>query len=60
MRTYGAVKAFRARVRGVEGAVVMPERTHHPTDVIEVVAPVKLRDVLGLRDGDRIEIEVFI
>jgi CTP-dependent riboflavin kinase len=25
-----------------------------------VVAPVKLRDVLGLRDGDRIEIEVFI
>jgi riboflavin kinase len=38
----------------------MPERTHHPTDIMEIVAPVKLRDVLGLRDGDRIEIEVFI
>jgi Transcriptional regulator of a riboflavin/FAD biosynthetic operon len=60
MRTYGAVKAFRARIRGVEGAVVMPERTHHPTDVIEVVAPVKLRDVLGLRDGDRVEIEIYL
>jgi riboflavin kinase len=60
IRTYGAVKAFRARIRGVEGAVVMPERTHHPTDVIEVVAPVKLRDVLGLKDGDRIEIEIYL
>jgi len=60
MRTYGAVKAFRARIRDIEGAVVMPERTHHPTDVIEVVAPVKLRDVLGLRDGDRLEIQIYL
>ena len=60
LRTYGAVKAFRARVNGVEGAVVMPERTHHPTDVIEVVAPVKLRDALGLRDGDVVEVEVLL
>ncbi len=60
VRTYGAVKVFRARIRGIEGAVVMPERTHHPSDVIEVVAPVKLRDVLGLRDGDRVEIEIYL
>jgi CTP-dependent riboflavin kinase (EC 2.7.1.-) len=60
VRTYGAVKAFRARIRGIESAVVMPERTHHPSDVIEVVAPVKLRDVLGLRDGDRVEIEIYL
>jgi riboflavin kinase len=60
MRTYGAVRAFRARLRGVEGAVVIPERTHHPTDVIEVVAPVKLRDVLGLKDGDKVEIEIYL
>ncbi len=60
VRTYGAVKAFRAKIGGIEGAVVMPERTHHPSDVIEVVAPVKLRDVLGLRDGDRVEIEIYL
>jgi riboflavin kinase len=59
IRTYGAVKTFRVRIRDIEGAVVMPERTHHPADVIEIVAPVKLRDVLGLKDGDRIEIEVY-
>lgn len=60
IRTYGAVKAFRARIRDIEGAVVMPERTHHPTDVVEVIAPVKLREALGLRDGDKVEIEIYL
>jgi len=60
MRTYGAVKAFRARLADVEGAVVMPERTHHPVDVIEFIAPVRVRDVLGLKDGDRVELEVYL
>ncbi|MEZ0319598.1 MAG: DUF120 domain-containing protein [Pyrobaculum sp.] len=60
VRTYGGVKAFRAVVGGIEGAVVMPERTHHSVDIIEVIAPVRLRDVLGLKDGDRLEVEVFL
>lgn len=60
LRTYGSVKAFKARVNGVEGAVVMPERTHHPTDTVEVIAPVRLRDVLGVKDGDIVEIEVYL
>lgn len=60
LRTYGAVKAFRAKIMGIEGAIVMPERTHHHIDTIEVIAPVKLRDVLNLKDGDRVEIEVLI
>ncbi|MGB9704013.1 MAG: DUF120 domain-containing protein [Pyrobaculum sp.] len=60
LRTYGSVKAFRARINGVEGAVVMPERTHHSTDVIEVIAPVRLRDVLNIKDGDIVEVEVLL
>lgn len=60
LRTYGGVKAFRAKLRDIEGAVVMPERTHHSSDVIEVIAPVKLRDVLGLRDGDKVELEIYL
>ncbi|RFA94205.1 DUF120 domain-containing protein [Pyrobaculum aerophilum] len=60
LRTYGGVKAFKAKINGVEGAVVMPERTHHPTDVIEIVAPVKLRDALNLKDGDIVEVEILL
>lgn len=58
LRTYGGVKGFRAKVGNIQGALIMPERTHHPPDVVEVIAPVRLRDALGLRDGDRIEISV--
>ncbi len=59
-RTFGDVKAFRCRVNGVEGAIVLPQRTHYPKDVLEVIAPVKLREVLNLEDGDWVEVEVML
>jgi len=38
--------------------VITPERTHHGDDQLEVIAPVKLRDELGLTDGDTLTIHV--
>ena len=57
-RTFGDVKAYRVRIDGVEGAIVIPSRTVHPPKIAEIVAPVNLRKKLGLNDGDRIRIEV--
>ncbi len=59
-RTFGEVKAFKCRIESVEGAIVMPRRTHYPEDVLEVIAPVKLRDVFKLNDGDYVEVEVML
>ena len=59
-RTFGEVKAFKCRVGGIDGAIVMPKRTHYPEDVLEVIAPVKLRDALKLKDGDYVEVEVIL
>jgi riboflavin kinase len=59
-RTFGDVKAFRCKINGIEGAVVIPQRTHYPKNVLEVIAPVKLRDVLRLKDGDWVEVEVIL
>lgn len=56
-RTFGGVTGFPARVRGLEAAVIFPHRTRHE-DVLEVIAPGKLRDELGLEDGDRLAVEV--
>jgi riboflavin kinase, archaea type len=56
-RTFGAVRCFPARLGGIEAGVVFPLRGHH-RDVLEVVAPVRLRDALGLQDGDEVAIEV--
>ncbi len=58
-RRYGAVKCFRAEVEGrVRGAVLLIERTHYGPDVLEVIAPVNLREALGLRDGDWVSVSV--
>lgn len=57
-RTYGGVKCFKATISGYSGAVLIIERTHHGPDVIEIISEVKLRDVLGLRDGDIVEVLV--
>ena len=38
--------------------VIAPERTHHDEDQLELIAPEKLRDVLGLDDGDAITVRV--
>jgi len=57
-RTFGDVKAYRVRIDGVEGALVIPSRTVHPPKIAEIVAPVKLRERLGLNDGDRVRVEV--
>ncbi|MEF8779226.1 MAG: DUF120 domain-containing protein [Haloferacaceae archaeon] len=38
--------------------VIVPERTHHDEESVEVIAPVKLRDALELSDGDELLVEI--
>lgn len=38
--------------------VIVPERTHHDEESLELVAPVKLRSEIGLSDGDELLVEV--
>ena len=55
-RTFGECKCYRIAVNGVEAAVVRPERSNYPANLIEVLAPVRLRDALHLADGDPVEV----
>lgn len=62
-RTYGPAVCYPASVTAgsehVETAhVIAPERTHHDESQLELIAPEKLRDVLGLDDDDHIQITV--
>lgn len=56
-RTFGNGLCFRIRISDIEGAVITPERTHYPDDIIEIIAPVNLRDRLNLKDGDNVNVE---
>ncbi len=59
-RTYGRVKAFRASLQGVSGAVLLIERSSYGPDVVEFISPVKVRDLLKLKDGDEVVILVEV
>ena len=41
----------------IEGAVLLPEVKDYPSDKIEIVAPMRLKDHLGVSDGDALTLE---
>jgi riboflavin kinase len=54
-------RCFRVVISGsLQGAIVMPETPNYPENVLEVIAPVNLREKLSLRDGDEVEIIVLL
>ncbi len=58
-RTFGSGSCFCIRIADMQGAVIVPERTHYPEDIIEIIAPVNLRKHLDLGDGSNVEVEVI-
>jgi riboflavin kinase len=56
-RTFGGANCFAARMNGRACHLIVPDRTHHK-DVIEFISAEYLRETLGLKDGDRVDLEV--
>ena len=54
-RTFGKCRCYRIQLNGFQAAVVRPEKSRYPPELIEVIAPLKLR-ALGLKDGDVVDI----
>jgi riboflavin kinase len=54
-KSFGECKCYRIKLNGIEAAVVRPERSCYLAELIEVIAPIKLR-ALGLEDGDPVEV----
>ena len=55
---FGAVKYIEAVLNDeVKGAIVFPAKTVHDVNYLEFIAEVRLRDELGLEDGDIVTLE---
>lgn len=59
-RTFGGATCYPADIEGVDGHIIYPHRTHYPEEMLEVIAPIKLRDELELEDEDEIKVEVTL
>jgi len=55
---YSGIDIYTGTLMGSNVAVLRMDITDYQTGVIEVVAENKLRDKLGLEDGDRVKIEL--
>jgi riboflavin kinase, archaea type len=53
-RTFGECTCFPARIADIKCAIVRPERTSYPLNLIEIIAPVNLRNALKVSDGDEV------
>jgi riboflavin kinase len=54
-KSFGECKCYRIKLKGIRAAIVRPEKSRYPPEIIEIIAPVRLR-ALGLEDGDLVEI----
>ncbi|MEA3487686.1 MAG: DUF120 domain-containing protein [Euryarchaeota archaeon] len=64
-RTFGGGKCFTCKIlcdraEGIKSAIILPDRTHYPEDVVEIISPVYLRCELKLIDGDEIRAMVMV
>ena len=60
-RTYGWVKCYRATINDGaldNAAVLVLERTHYDDSMLEVIAPTSIKQAAGIKNGDRIKVQV--
>ena len=58
---YCEAKCFRAKINGrIQGAVVIPKVQNYPEELLEVLSPLNLRKALDLKDGNLVEITVYL
>lgn len=60
-RSYGPAKCYKAIVEEkVRAAIILPIRAHYGEDVIEIISPESLRNRLKLKDGDAVNVRIFL
>lgn len=59
-RTFGDVICYRVKINNeIEGAIVIAQRTHHSEDILEVVAPLDIREKLNLDVDSNVSLTVI-
>jgi riboflavin kinase len=52
---------YKARIMDkIDGAIIVPQVPNYPEDFLEVIASVSLRKALKLREGDEVQLSVYL
>ena len=52
-RTFGEIVCYKVRIRNIQAAIVVPERTRYG-GILEIIAPFNIRNKLNLKTGDKV------
>jgi len=55
----GGANCYKAKIKNINGSIIIPDLTKHKKDIIEFIAPVHLKSKLKINDGDKIKVELF-
>lgn len=55
-RQFGDARCLLCSISDVPCAIVAPLRTHHPTDIVEIISGERLREKLNLTDGTLVDV----
>jgi len=55
---FAAAKCFPVQVGKVKGIVAIPLLDDYPPNILEIIAPIRMRDALGVREGDLIQVKI--
>jgi len=58
-RTFGGIRCYKETINEIEGAVIVPDRSHYQSDIIEIIAPVSIKETLHLENGDTVEVVII-
>jgi len=59
-RSFGPAKCFHGKIADkIDGALIMPVRTHYSGDVVELISSEQLRKTLHAKDGDMVKVMAF-
>lgn len=56
-KTFGGASCYKAKIKSINGAIIVPDINKNPEDIIEFIAPVHVKSTLNLNDNDEIKIE---
>ena len=58
-RIFGSIKCFKCKINGIEGSIIIPERSHYGSEILEIISPFELRKKLNLKNEDEVFVEVI-
>ena len=55
-KTFGGASCSKAKIKSINGAIIVPDINKTPQNILEFIAPVHIKSALNLNDNDEVEI----